>query len=90
LFKSYPLGVWRGHNWGNHFYIYIGKYLKIFFSRTTEPEKFKFTWKLPDIVQIQICPNECPRGSGGATIGEIIFTCVYIGKIFENLFLKKH
>jgi hypothetical protein len=64
--------------------------LKIFFSRTTGPGKFKFTWKLADIVQIQVCSNHGPRGSGGATIGETIFTCVYIGKMFKNLLLKNY
>ena len=32
-------------------------------------------------MQIQVCSNHGPRGSGGATIGETIFTCVYF-KIF--------
>jgi hypothetical protein len=66
------------------------KCLKIFFSRTTEPGKFKFIWKLADIVQIQVCSNHGPWGSGGATIGETIFACVYIGKMFKNLLLKNH
>jgi hypothetical protein len=47
-------------------------YLKIFFSRTTKPEKLRFTQKLPN--------NHCRRGSGGTTMGKTIFTCVYIGK----------
>jgi hypothetical protein len=59
--------------------IYI---LKIFFSRTTEPEKLKFTYKLSDIVQNQVCKMYGPLGSGGATIGENVFTCDYIGKLF--------
>jgi hypothetical protein len=29
-------------------------HLKMFFSRTTGPEKFRFTQKLSDIMQIQI------------------------------------
>ena len=45
---------------------------------------------LADIVQIQVCSNQGPRGSGGATIGETIFTCVYIGKMFKNLPLKNY
>jgi hypothetical protein len=64
----------------------IGCHLKIFFSRITKPEKLRFTQKLPDIVGIQVCTNHSLRGSDGATMGKIIFTCVYIGKkIFKNL-----
>jgi hypothetical protein len=55
-------------------------HLKIFFSRTTKLEKLRFTQRLPDIVEIQVYTNYGPRGSGGATIGKMIFTCVYIGK----------
>jgi hypothetical protein len=29
-------------------------------SRTTGPEKLKSKWKLPDIVQIQLCKNHGP------------------------------
>jgi hypothetical protein len=43
---------------------------------------FKFAWKLPDIVQIQFYKNDGPRGLDGATIGETIFTCIYIGIFF--------
>jgi hypothetical protein len=50
------------------------------FLRTTKPEKHRFTQKLPNIVEIQVCTNHCPWWSGGATIGKAIFTCVYIGK----------
>ena len=64
--------------------LYIGNIIENLLLRTTEPEKFKFTWKLSEIVQIQFCSNHGPRGSGGATIGETIFTCVYIGKIFKE------
>jgi hypothetical protein len=67
--------------------VYIGK---IFKNENNEPKMFKLTWKLPDIVQIQVCSNHGPQGSIGATIGETIFTCVYIGKIFKNLLLKNH
>jgi hypothetical protein len=41
-------------------------------------------------VQIEVCSNHGPQGSGGATIEEIIFACVYIGKMFKNLLLKNH
>jgi hypothetical protein len=58
-------------------------HLKIVFSRTTWPDNLKFTWKLPDVVQIQICSsNHGLRGSGWATIGETVLLCVHIGKIF--------
>ena len=57
-------------------------HLKIFFSRTTGPGKLKFIWKLPDIVEIQVCSNHDPRGYDGATIGDQSFTYDYIGKIF--------
>ena len=47
-------------------------------------------WKLPDIVEIQVCSNHDPRGYDGATIGDQSFTYDYIGKIFKNLLLKNH
>ena len=65
-------------------------HLKIFFSRTTGPGKLKFIWKLPDIVEIQVCSNHDPRGYDGATIGDQSFTYDYIGKIFKNLLLKNY
>jgi hypothetical protein len=34
--------------------------LKIFFSKTTGPEKLKFKWQLPDIVQKLVCKNYGP------------------------------
>jgi hypothetical protein len=83
-----PGPLQRGDNYKNAKKGWV--HLKIFFSRTTGPGKFKFTRKLPDIVQIQDCSNYCPQGSGGATVGENIFTCVYIGKMFKNLLLKNH
>jgi hypothetical protein len=55
-------------------------HLKIFFSRTTEPEWVIFTWKLSDIMQIQNCSHHGPWGSGGATIGKTIFMYAYIEK----------
>ena len=70
--------------------LYIGNIIENLLLRTTEPEKFKFTWKLSDMAQIQVCSNYDLRGLGGATLGETIFTCVYIGKMFKNLLLKNH
>jgi hypothetical protein len=52
--------------------------LKVF-SRTTGPEKLKFTWKLSDIAQKQVYLNYGPRGSGRATIGETVLD-VFIQK----------
>jgi hypothetical protein len=52
------------------------------FSISTWPEKLKFTSKLPDSKQKIICSNHGSLGSDGVTIGETVFTCVYIGKIF--------
>ena len=69
---------------------YIGKSLKIFFSRTTGPIKLKLMWKHPGVVQILNCSNHDPRGKGGATMGNQSFIQKYIGKIFENLLLKNH
>ena len=65
-------------------------HLKIFFSRTTGTGKLKFIWKLPDIVEIQVCSNHDARGYDGATIGDQSFTYDYIGKIFKNLLLKNY
>jgi hypothetical protein len=42
--------------------IYVEKSLKIFFSRTTEPKKIRFTWKLYDIMQSQVYSNHGPQG----------------------------
>jgi hypothetical protein len=54
-------------------------HLKIF-SRITLAEKLGFTLKLSDIMQIQILLKVMVHGgSGAATIGETIFTGVYIG-----------
>jgi hypothetical protein len=47
-------------------------HLKIFLLRTTEPEELIFTWKLSDIMYIQVCTNHSPQGSGGATIEKTI------------------
>jgi hypothetical protein len=43
-----------------------------------------FKIKLPYSAQIM-----APRGSGGATMGTIIFTCVYIGKQSSIFFLEQ-
>jgi hypothetical protein len=56
--------------------------LKIFSSKATGPKKLRFTWKLPDIVQIQACSNHSSQGFGGKTI----FTPPPKKKIFKNLF----
>jgi hypothetical protein len=60
------------------------KYTKSFFSRTTGPKELKFTRKLSDRVQKRTCENYDPRGSGGAAIGEIVFTCTYKEIIFNR------
>jgi hypothetical protein len=49
------------------------------FSRTTGLEKLKLT--LSDMLQKQICKKHDPRGSGGGTKMESVFTCAYKGKI---------
>jgi hypothetical protein len=50
-----------------------------------KPEKLKFTLKLSDIVQnIVSFENHGQRRSGGATIGETVFTYGYIGKLLFN------
>jgi hypothetical protein len=70
LFKSWPPGIEWGYNRGKlilYVRVYIGKN-----QSTIKPEKLIFTWKLPDVVQIQVCSNDDPRGLGGATIRETI------------------
>jgi hypothetical protein len=62
--------IWRGH-W------------KFFSSRTTDPEELRFTLKLSDIAQIWACTNYGPRGLGGATKGETIFTHVNLIESFK-------
>jgi hypothetical protein len=59
-------------------------YLKIF-SRTRKPEKLKFTQKLSDIMQIQVCTNHGPRGSDEATMWKTILHVFILEKIFKNL-----
>ena len=92
LLKSWPPGVRWGHNRGSKFciWLYRKNLLKIFFSRTTGQGKLRFTWKLPDIEEIQVCSNHDPWGYDGATIRDQSFTYDYIGKIFKNLLLKNH
>jgi hypothetical protein len=71
-------GATRGENYFHVNYIYVEKKIfKIFSTRTTRPEKCKFTWKLPNIVFNQVCYNHCQQGFDGATTGKTIFTCVY-------------
>ena len=62
-YNSWVKGIWVCSNEGpgphqrgdNHENATIGWcHLKIFFSRTTGPEKLRFIWKLPHIVEIQI------------------------------------
>jgi hypothetical protein len=49
-------GVKMGHNKENHFYTCLyGENVSKIFSRTIGPEKLKFTWKLSDIAQKQVC-----------------------------------
>jgi hypothetical protein len=55
-------------------------HIEIFFSRTTKPEKLRFTRKLSDRVQIQVCTNHGPQRLGGTTMGKTIFTFVHIGR----------
>ena len=73
----------------NFTYDYIGKSLKIFFSRTTGPGKLTFIWKLPDVEEIQVCLTHDPRGYDGAPIGDPSFTYDYIGEIFKNHWTRK-
>jgi hypothetical protein len=40
------------------------------------------------MVQIQVCKNHDPRGSGRATIGKTVFTSVYIGKNILKIFSR--
>jgi hypothetical protein len=51
-------------------------HLNIFFSRTTRPEKLRFTGKHFEIhvMQIQVCQNHSPQESGGAANRKSIFT----------------
>jgi dihydroorotate dehydrogenase len=49
------------------------------------PEKFRYTQKLPEILQIQVCTNHSPRGLGGATMGKKHF---YMYLLKKNLFSK--
>jgi hypothetical protein len=44
------------------------------FSRSVKLEKL--TWKLPDILQIQVCPNHGPPEVGWGHIGKPYFVYV--------------
>jgi hypothetical protein len=76
LFKGEIITKMQKIGWGH---------LKIFFSRSTMPEKLRFTLKLPEILQTQVCTNHGPWGLNGARMEKTIFTRVYIGK---NLFSR--
>jgi hypothetical protein len=42
----------QGHQQENNFSVYNWKtFFRIFYSRSTEPEKFRYAWSLSDIVQ---------------------------------------
>jgi hypothetical protein len=55
-------------------YMYRKNDLEILFSRTTGLEKLTITWKHSNIAQKQVCENHGPRGLGGATNEETVFT----------------
>jgi hypothetical protein len=58
LFIPWSLGVGWGHNRYNNFYVRLwGENIFKIFSRNTESEKLKFTWKLSDIVQNHVSKN---------------------------------
>jgi hypothetical protein len=84
LYKSGPLQRGDKHKnakieWGN---------FKIFFSRTTKPEKLRFTQKLPNIVEIQICTNHGPRGSGGTHLEKSFLHVFILGKKSLKIFFR--
>jgi hypothetical protein len=55
------------------YYVYVENiFQKNFWRRTTAPEKLKFTWKLNNIVQNQVCKNHDPRVLGEVIIGEAV------------------
>jgi hypothetical protein len=61
---------------------------KTFLHVTTEPEKSKFTQKLPDIVQNQVCQNW--RGSQEVhNRDNHFYMCLYIENVLKFL-LKSH
>jgi hypothetical protein len=59
-------------------------HLKIFYSRTTKPEKLRFTLFFFKFVQIMV-----HWVWGGATIGKTIFTYVDIGKKSLKIFFSR-
>jgi hypothetical protein len=74
LYNQRPGPLQRGDN---HKSSKIGQViLKTLFSRNTVPENLKFTQKPVYLVLTQVCTNHGPHGSGEATIGKTILTCV--------------
>jgi hypothetical protein len=59
LFKSWSLGVRRGHNKENHIYICIYR-KKIFFSIASKPISIKFGTNYPWVNRIKDCSKEEP------------------------------
>jgi hypothetical protein len=48
----------------------------------------RFTRKLSDIVQIPVCSNLVPRGSGVTTIRKTVFTCLYMRTNLLKIFFR--
>jgi hypothetical protein len=58
------------------------------FSRTTDPEKFKFTWRLPDAYRIRLLKSRPPRECGGVMRGynreNHFYMCLYMKKLLKS------
>jgi hypothetical protein len=82
LYKSWSLGVRRGHNNDNHFYIEK----KNFFSRTSMPISMKLGTNHPLVKRIKHClkerPSSFPRGDNHIE--------AKMGLDHSNFFLKNH
>jgi hypothetical protein len=69
-------------------FVYMEKSFNFFLTRTTGPEKFKFTWNLSRMVQNHVYQYHSPKWSGGATIGKAIFICMFILEMSLKIFLS--
>jgi hypothetical protein len=60
VFKSWSLGVERGHNKENHINIHMFSLKTFFFSRTRQPISIKLGTNYPWVIGILNCSNKGP------------------------------
>jgi hypothetical protein len=77
-------GIWWGQNGGGHLYGKNVLQIKL------KPEKLRFTWKLPDIVQNKVCLNHGTWGRVGSLMGNhFLYVFTYGKKKTLKIFLSR-